>query len=221
MQPWKRRVIVLATMIAILGGAAFFFLRTRGLSPGYFELRIFSDDASGLMDGTQVRLDGIPIGYLETQKLTNSRDLMRKVELDLKIRVAYRSRIPMDSVAGLQSDNLLGDLYIAIHRGKSVGADPARRGVADHAGPGYRQMMARMSQQLERLRSIAERADKLSRRHGGPGFRRENRDDPNLAKGPTISRPDRRHPQRSAARPWHPRQALMSGFAQCSLPNPP
>jgi phospholipid/cholesterol/gamma-HCH transport system substrate-binding protein len=175
-------------MIAILGGAAFVFLRTRGLSPGYFELRIFSDDASGLMDGTQVRLDGIPIGYLETQKLTNSRDLMRKVELDLKIRVAYRSRIPADSVAGLQSDNLLGDLYIAIHRGKSGEAIQPGAELRTTQAQDIGKMMARMSQQLDRLQSIAERADKLlSGATAGRGSVGKIVNDPNLAKAAGIS----------------------------------
>ena len=64
MQPWKRRLAILGVVLAILGGAAVALLRVRGISPGYVELHTFSDDASGLMDGTQVRLNGIPVGYL-------------------------------------------------------------------------------------------------------------------------------------------------------------
>ena len=63
--------------IAVLGGcvllaaAGYSLFRVKDLAPGYVELRTFLDDASGLVDGTQVRLNGIPIGYLDGQKLTN------------------------------------------------------------------------------------------------------------------------------------------------------
>uniref|UniRef100_Q01T55 Mammalian cell entry related domain protein n=1 Tax=Solibacter usitatus (strain Ellin6076) TaxID=234267 RepID=Q01T55_SOLUE len=173
MQPWKRRLLVVGIFLAVIGGAAFVFLRTTGFAPGYAGLRTFTDDASGLMDGTQVRLNGIPIGYLETQKLTNSRDPMRKVELDLKVKTAYLARIPSDSVVGLQSDNLLGDLYIAIHRGQSPQPIQANAELRTTQAQDIGKLMARMSQELDRLQSIAERADKLlsgaSAGHGSAG----------------------------------------------------
>ena len=116
------------------------------ISPGYVTLRTFLDDAAGLMDGTQVRLNGIPIGYLDAQKLTNSRNPNRKVEFDLKVKERYLREIPVDSVVGLASDNLLGDQYIGIRRGQS----------AEHVQPGAElattqtqditRMMAQMSQ---------------------------------------------------------------------------
>ena len=71
------------------------------------------------MDGTQVRLNGIPIGYLDAQKLTDSRNPQRKVRFDLKVKESYLRDIPADSLVGLASDNLLGEQYIGIHRGKS------------------------------------------------------------------------------------------------------
>jgi len=160
-QPWTRRLLVIGVFLAVLGGAALLFLRTTGFTPGYVELRTFTDDASGLMDGTQVRLNGIPIGYLEAQKLTKSRDPKRKVELDLRIKSAYLARIPSDSVVGLQSNNLLGDLYIAIHRGQSPQPIQAGAELGATQPQDIGKIMARMSQELDRLQAIAERADKL------------------------------------------------------------
>lgn len=188
MHPWVRRLLVVGIFLAVLGGAAFVFLRTTGFTPGYAELRTFSDDASGLMDGTQVRLNGIPIGYLEAQKLTNSRDPMRKVELDLKIKSAYLVRIPSDSVVGLQSDNLLGDLYIAIHRGQSP--QPVQPGaeLRTTQAQDIGKIMARMSQELDRLQSIAERADKLlSGATAGQGSAGKIVNDKNLKQAAGIS----------------------------------
>jgi phospholipid/cholesterol/gamma-HCH transport system substrate-binding protein len=119
------------------------------------------DDASGLTDGTQVRLDGIPIGYLDAQKLTNSRDPKRKVEFDLKVKERFLQDIPVDSVVGLASDNLLGELYIGVHRGRSKqhvepGAELGTTEAAD-----ITRMMAQMSQELDRLQDVFTRADKL------------------------------------------------------------
>jgi phospholipid/cholesterol/gamma-HCH transport system substrate-binding protein len=179
---------MLGIFLAVLGGAAFVFLRTTGFTPGYVELRTFSDDASGLMDGTQVRLNGIPIGYLETQKLTNSRDPMRKVELDLKIKSAYLPRIPSDSVVGLQSDNLLGDPYIAVHRGQSPQPVQAGAELRTTQAQDIGKLMARMSQELDRLQSIAERADKLlSGASAGQGSAGKIANDKNLKQAAGIS----------------------------------
>lgn len=158
----KRKVAVAiggACVLVLVLGAL--LIRARDLSPGYVPLRTYLDDASGLVDGTQVRLDGIPIGYLDGQKLTNSRDPNRKVEFDLKVRERFLREIPADSLAGLASDNLLGDQYIGIRRGKST----------QHIQPGgelgttqtrdITRMMGQMSNQLDRLQAVVARADNL------------------------------------------------------------
>jgi phospholipid/cholesterol/gamma-HCH transport system substrate-binding protein len=152
-------VFLTAAILAIAFGV--FLFRVKDLSPGYVPLRTFMDDASGLTDGTQVRLDGISIGYLDAQKLTNSRDPKRKVEFDLKVKEHFLRDIPVDSVVGLASDNLLGELYIGVHRGRSKqhvepGAELGTTEAAD-----ITRMMAQMSQELDRLQDVFTRADEL------------------------------------------------------------
>lgn len=145
-------------LLAVLGFGLF---RVKDLSPGYVQLHVFMDDAAGLMDGTQVRLNGIPVGYLDGQKLTNSRDPARKVEFSLKVKTSYLWEIPVDSLVGLASDNLLGDQYIGIRRGQS--AEYVRAGAELHTTQtqDITRMMAQMSRQLDRLQSVMTRADKL------------------------------------------------------------
>jgi phospholipid/cholesterol/gamma-HCH transport system substrate-binding protein len=159
----SRRKVAILFLAAVILAAAFgvFLFRVKDLSPGYVQLRAYMDDASGLTDGTQVRLDGIPIGYLDAQKLTNSRDPRRKVEFDLKVKERFLRDIPVDSVVGLASDNLLGELYIGVHRGRST--EHVQRGAELHAtqAADITRMMAQMSQQLDRLQDIFTRADKL------------------------------------------------------------
>jgi phospholipid/cholesterol/gamma-HCH transport system substrate-binding protein len=156
----KVRIVVLGgcVLAAALGVLLF---RAKDLSPGYVQLHTYLDDAAGLMDGTQVRLNGIPIGYLEAQKHTNSRDPMRKIEFDLRVKESYLRQIPADSLVGLASDNLLGDQYIGIRRGKS--AQPVRAGaeLGMTQTQDITRMMAQVSTQLDRLQAVATRGDKL------------------------------------------------------------
>src|SRR5436190_1526216 len=96
----------------VLLAAALWVANMRGLLPGYVQLRTYMDDASGLTDGTKVRLDGIPIGYLDHQRLTGSHDHRRAVEFDLKVRSSFLSQIPVDSTVRVVADNLLSDKSI-------------------------------------------------------------------------------------------------------------
>jgi phospholipid/cholesterol/gamma-HCH transport system substrate-binding protein len=161
-QSSKRKVAIGILSGCILAAALGFVLyRASNLTPGYVQLRTFMDDASGVMDGTQVRLNGIPIGYLDGQKLTNSRDPKRKVEFDLKVKRRYLQEIPVDSVVGLASDNLLGDQFIGIHRGRSSQSIQAGAELGATLAQDITKMMAQMTQQLDRLQAVVTRADKL------------------------------------------------------------
>ena len=74
MAPKLKWTLAILSVCVLLGAAGFLLFHATELSPGYVKLHAYMDDASGLMDGTQVRLDGIPIGYLDGQKLTGSRN---------------------------------------------------------------------------------------------------------------------------------------------------
>jgi phospholipid/cholesterol/gamma-HCH transport system substrate-binding protein len=153
--------------IVILGGCilvavpVLLVLRAGDFSPGYVQLHTFMDDAAGLMDGTQVRLNGIPIGYLDGQKHTNSRDLRRKIQFDLKVRERYLRDIPADSVVGLASDNLLGQQYIGVRQGRSALHIEAGAELGTTQTTDITMVMAQMSRQLDRLQDVFTRASTL------------------------------------------------------------
>jgi phospholipid/cholesterol/gamma-HCH transport system substrate-binding protein len=180
--------------IAVLGGCVlvaalgFFLFRAKDLSPGYVQLRTYLDDAAGLMDGTQVRLNGIPIGYLDGQKLTNSRDPNRKIEFDLKVKERYLREIPVDSVVGLASDNLLGDQFVGIRRGRSPQHVQAGAELGNTQTQDITRMMAQMTLQLDRLQAVVTRADKLmSSVDTGSGAIGKIVQDPKLKAGAGVS----------------------------------
>lgn len=82
-------------------------------------LRTYMDDASGLSDGTAVRLNGIAIGYLDHLELTSSRDPKRAVGFHMLVRPEFLDQIPVDSVVGIGAANLLGDKFLNITKGQS------------------------------------------------------------------------------------------------------
>jgi phospholipid/cholesterol/gamma-HCH transport system substrate-binding protein len=77
------------------------------------------DDASGVTDGTAVRLNGIAIGYVDQPRLSTSREPNRAVEFDMKVRPEYLKDIPVDSRVGIAAANLLGDKFLNITKGSS------------------------------------------------------------------------------------------------------
>ena len=156
------KAVVVMGAIAVLAGSGYLLYRARNLSPGHVHLHTYMDDAAGLVDGTQVRLNGIPVGYLDAQKLTNSRDPNRKIQFDLLVKSSYLRDIPVDSQVGLASDNLLGDLYIGIRQGKSTKTVEAGAELVAVQAQDITRMMAQMSRQLDRLQEVVTRADKLT-----------------------------------------------------------
>jgi phospholipid/cholesterol/gamma-HCH transport system substrate-binding protein len=112
--------LIAMTAFAILFVMVFLLTGTKG---GLFKhnvlLRTYMDDASGLADGTAVRLNGIAIGYLDRLELSGSRDPKRAVGFDMLVQPEYLQQIPVDSVVGIGAANLLGDKFLNITKGQS------------------------------------------------------------------------------------------------------
>jgi phospholipid/cholesterol/gamma-HCH transport system substrate-binding protein len=112
--------VVAISAFAILFVMVFLLTSTKG---GMFKhdvaLRTYMDDASGLGDGTAVRLNGIAVGYLDSLELTGSRDPKRAVGFHMLVEPDYLAQIPVDSVVGIGAANLLGDKFLNITKGQS------------------------------------------------------------------------------------------------------
>ena len=112
--------IIAITAFVILFVMVFLLTSAKG---GLFKhnalLRTYMDDASGLSDGTAVRLNGITIGYLDGLELSGSRDPKRAVGFAMRVQPEYLAQIPVDSVVGIGAANLLGDKFLNITKGQS------------------------------------------------------------------------------------------------------
>lgn len=103
-------VLVFLSLIAIssfiLGGGENIFAREYVLHTSY-------QDVKGMKVGAVVRLAGMDVG--EVTRVEFSRDeSVKEIEVDLRIREAFKPRIRGDSVASIQQIGVLGDMYVSI-----------------------------------------------------------------------------------------------------------
>src|SRR5579863_806163 len=116
----KLRVGVMA-IVAMFIVAVLIFLLTgnKNLFTATFELRTYMDDSSGMAEGAIVRLNGIPVGNVDTLRISGSKDPRRIVEIVMSVKSAHMADIPKDSMAGVAASNLLGEKFINITKGAS------------------------------------------------------------------------------------------------------
>lgn len=125
--PSKERVGLAQLKVGILGLVALFFitllifLLTGGI--GWFQktvpLHAYVADASGLTDGSPVRINGIPAGKVTNVALSGETDPAKVIKVDFQVDQDMLKQIPDDSIASIASDNLLGSTkFLQIEKGK-------------------------------------------------------------------------------------------------------
>ncbi|MBV9504227.1 MAG: MCE family protein [Acidobacteriia bacterium] len=160
---WSQLKVGLVALGAIFIAAALIFLLTsrRGLFTPYAQLRTYVSDASGVQDGTPVRLNGIDIGYLDRLQLTNSANPRRIVEFSMQVRERYLNDIPVDSVAAVAASNLLGDKFLDITKGKSSQHVMNGAEITSFENKDIPELMAGMANLLTSFQTIVNRVDNL------------------------------------------------------------
>ena len=153
--------IVSLSAFVILFVLVFLLTSTRGIFQHNVLLRTYMDDASGMADGTIVRLNGITIGYLDKIRLTNSRDPKRSVEFNMLIDKDYLSQIPVDSVATIAAANLLGDKFINITKGQDSRHVNAGDEIRSLEGQDIPELLAQTANIMGSLQKIVGRLDNL------------------------------------------------------------
>lgn len=106
-------MVILAVLIWLLTSEKPFWQRNATI---YTYMR----DSAALGTGSPVRLNGILIGNVGRVSLTNSKDPNRTVRVDMNVQRARLTDIPVDSVATISAENVLGTKYINIVKGKSA-----------------------------------------------------------------------------------------------------
>ncbi len=117
--------VIAVIVAALLSGLFLVFLlssRGGGLFHRKASVRVYLNDATGLNAGAPVRLNGIIVGKVRAVKLSGEMNPRRIILVELAIENSYLPSIVEDSMAGVTADNLLGDNYINITKGRSVRA---------------------------------------------------------------------------------------------------
>lgn len=97
----------------LLSGGGSEFFRSK------IQLHIFLSDTGGLSKGADVLLNGVQAGKVANVFLTKTTDPNRAIQVDLRVEKSLQDRIPVDSIAALTADNLLGDKFVNIQAGKA------------------------------------------------------------------------------------------------------
>ncbi|MBZ5723424.1 MAG: MlaD family protein [Acidobacteriia bacterium] len=156
----KVGIVALASCL-ILAVLVFLLTSSRGLFRRDVLLFTYMDDASGMGDGSPVRLNGITVGYLDKLELTNSRDPKRTVRFDMRVQAQYLNDIPVDSVAGISAANLLGDKFVNITKGKSPQHVQPDAELASLQAQDIPELMAQSANLLQSFQGVVTRVDNL------------------------------------------------------------
>jgi phospholipid/cholesterol/gamma-HCH transport system substrate-binding protein len=156
----KVGVVALAAF-AVVFVLVFLLTSSKGIFQRNEVLLTYMADASGIADGSVVRLNGYTIGYLDALTLTDSRDPKRAVEFNMKVKGEFLSQIPVDSVAAISAANLLGDKFINITKGQDTRTVKPGGELRSLQGQDIPELMAQMRNTLESFQTIVNRVNSL------------------------------------------------------------
>lgn len=153
--------VLALTAFVLIFVLVFLLTSSRGIFQHDVPLYTYMSDAAGMANGTPVRLNGITVGYLDSLRLTGSRDPNRAVEFTMLVQRKYLRDIPVDSVATITAANLLGDKFINIIRGRAT--ETAHVGATIRGAQGYDipELMAQSANLLASFQGIIKRVDNL------------------------------------------------------------
>jgi phospholipid/cholesterol/gamma-HCH transport system substrate-binding protein len=114
------RIGIMASFSMVILGSLIFLLTGSGdLFTSNATLYTYMDDSAAMAASTTVRLNGIPIGKIDTIALTGLKEKGKIVIIKMKVKRKMLDQIPEDSLAGVDAANLLGDKFLNVLKGKS------------------------------------------------------------------------------------------------------
>jgi phospholipid/cholesterol/gamma-HCH transport system substrate-binding protein len=86
---------------------------TGGILTRKIKIRSYFDDASGLLEGAPVRLEGVDVGNVTRIRVVPNKPLT-SVEVTMKVNTTYIASMHKDSVTSLETAGVLGATYVQI-----------------------------------------------------------------------------------------------------------
>ncbi len=118
---WAQLRVGVVAVVAMVIAAVLIFLLTnqKPIWQRYATIYTYLEDSAALAKGSPLRLNGILIGSVERVELSGSSDPKRVVRVVMEVRRANLKDIPVDSVADISAENVLGTKFINITKGRS------------------------------------------------------------------------------------------------------
>jgi len=113
----KFRVFAVTTVALLILGTIAYLLTGGTLFEPKSTLYLYLPDATGLMVGLPVRVNGIGVGKVTSVELSGSRDPNKTVKVTMTIERDRLTSIAPDSTAQVASETAVGDKYVAITKG--------------------------------------------------------------------------------------------------------
>jgi len=162
---WSQLKVGVVSLVAFIILFVLVFLLTSskaGLFNQYVMLRTYMEDASGIADGSMVRLNGYTIGYLDKLQLApGEHDRRRAVEFVMLVEEKYLKDIPVDSIVAITNSNVLGDKFLNITKGQASQTVQPNAELKSQQGQDIPELMAQMGNVLGSFQTIVTRVDNL------------------------------------------------------------
>lgn len=114
------RVGLMAVAALMITGLLIFLLTgTKKIWTEDATIYTFMDDSAALATGAPVRLNGILIGEVKRVELSGESAPQRIIKVEMEVEKAMLPQIPVDSVAAISAENVLGSKFINIKKGQS------------------------------------------------------------------------------------------------------
>ena len=117
---WAKFRVGILGMVALFLVVLMIFLLTGSMD--WFQknvtLHVYLSDAAGLGPGAPVRINGIQAGKVSQVELSGETNPQRIIRVDFQVQQDMLKQIPVDSIASVGSDNLLGSTkFLEIDKG--------------------------------------------------------------------------------------------------------
>ena len=115
-------LVVGAVILALLAGR----LWSSGVFRPHYELQVFIPKVDGPLVGSQVRLNGLPVGKVsKVQFEDHPADPDPNIRVTLRIEKQYQSAIRTEATARLERIGLMGERFVGIHAARQGDPIPA------------------------------------------------------------------------------------------------
>ena len=118
---WAKLRVGLTALVAlvVLGILIFLMTGTKNLFSKKVTLYTYMDDSAALAPSSPVRINGIIAGKVKKVALSGETAPRRVIRVDMEVEKDLLPQIPVDSIASISSENVLGAKFINIKKGQN------------------------------------------------------------------------------------------------------